>query len=65
MSKFNKEQEVNQSMNAAAPVCEKCVNASCGVHIVEMKRQFTSSGGFKLKGGGWFKDGYTKPEKPK
>ena len=52
-------------MNEPEPVCERCVNASCGTHIVEMKRQFTSSGGFELKGGGWFKDGYTKSEKPK
>jgi predicted nucleic acid-binding Zn ribbon protein len=28
-----------------------------------MKRQFTNSGGFKLKGDGWFKDGYTKDNK--
>jgi len=30
-----------------------------------MERVFSNNGGFKLKGGGWFKDGYTKPEKPK
>ena len=52
-------------MNEPEPVCERCIKASCGTHIVEMKRQFTSSGGFELKGGGWFKDGYTKSEKPK
>ena len=34
----SKEEEVNQSMKAAVPICQKCVNASCGVHIVEMKR---------------------------
>ena len=61
----NRVEDITQSMKAATPVCQRCVSASCGVHIVEMKRQFTSSGGFKLKGGGWYKDGYTKPEKPK
>ena len=61
----NKEQEVLQKMNEPEPVCERCINASCGVHVIEMKRQYTNSGGFKLKGGGWFNDGYTKPEKPK
>ena len=32
----NKEKEVLQKMNEPEPVCERCVNASCGVHIVEM-----------------------------
>jgi len=61
----NKEKEVLQKMDEPEPICERCVKASCGIHVVEMKRQFTNSGGFKLKGDGWFKDGYTKSEKPK
>ena len=36
----NKEEEILQSMNTAKPVCEKCVRASCGIHIPEMKRVF-------------------------
>tara|TARA_R100000008_G_C3571543_1_gene162473 strand:- start:665 stop:856 length:192 start_codon:yes stop_codon:yes gene_type:complete len=28
-----------------------------------MKRQFPSGGDFKLKGDGWYKDGYTKDKK--
>jgi putative FmdB family regulatory protein len=34
--------------------CNKC---GCG-----MKRVISKGGSFKLKGGGWYKDGYNKPK---
>ena len=34
----NREEEINQSMRSAIPVCQRCVNASCGIHIPEMER---------------------------
>ena len=34
----SREEEVLQSMTTADPVCQRCVNASCGIHIPEMKR---------------------------
>lgn len=35
-------------------MCTKC---GCG-----MKRDFSKNSSFKLKGGGWYKDGYDKPK---
>jgi putative FmdB family regulatory protein len=35
-------------------MCSKC---RCG-----MKRTFSKGSSFKLKGGGWYKDGYDKPK---
>ena len=54
----NKEEDVTQSMKASAPVCRRCVNASCGVHIVEMKRVFKSVGKPKFKGSGFYETDY-------
>ena len=34
-----------------------CIKCGCG-----MKRDFSKGGSFKLKGGGWYKDGYEKPK---
>ena len=36
-------EEIKQSMKAPAPVCQRCVNASCGIHIPEMKRVYPNS----------------------
>jgi len=62
--KCNKVKEVLQKMDDSPPVCVDC-SIVLPRYTIEMERQFTGSGGFKLKGGGWFKDGYTKLEKPK
>jgi putative FmdB family regulatory protein len=40
-----------QGFNAKAPNCEKCEE--------KMRRKISQSS-FALKGGGWYKDGYTK-----
>ena len=55
--------EVNQSMKAAIPICQRCVNASCGVHIVEMKRVWKKTGKPQFKGEGFYETDYK--EKPK
>ena len=34
----NKEQEILQSITSANPVCERCIKASCGLHIPTMER---------------------------
>ena len=51
----------------AAPVCQRCVNASCGIHIVEMKRVYGHTGKPQFKGEGFYETDYKqKPkEKPK
>ena len=40
-------------MKAAAPVCQRCINASCGVHIVEMERVFKVNAKPHSKDGSW------------
>ena len=59
-----KEKELLQSMNSAKPVCERCVKASCGTHIPEMERVYTSVGKPQFKGSGFYETDYKK-EKPK
>ena len=49
----SKEEEILQSMNTAKPVCEKCVRASCGIHIPEMKRVFKVNAKPASKDGSW------------
>jgi len=64
----NQIKDVLQKMKDTNPICERCADSSCGVHIVEMKRQFNKDMSFQLKGDGWHKDGYSTPiksEKPK
>jgi len=61
----SKSVEIILQMTDDAPTCKRCEEASCGTHKPKMERVFSNNGGFKLKGGGWFKDGYTKLEKPK
>ena len=60
-----KEEEVNQSMKAAVPVCQKCINASCDVHIVEMKRVWKNSGKPQFKGEGFYETDYKQKPKEK
>ena len=56
----NQEQEVLQNMNAAKPVCDRCVKASCGTLIPEMERVFTSVGKPQFKGSGFYETDYKK-----
>ena len=56
----NREEEMNQSMRSAAPVCQRCVNASCGIHIPEMERVFKSTGKPVFKGTGFHATDYDK-----
>ena len=60
----SKEEDVNQSMKAPVPICQKCINASCGVHVVEMKRIWQPTGKPKFKGSGFYETDYKK-DKPK
>ena len=61
-------EEINQSMKAPVPVCMRCVNASCGIHIPEMERVFGNIGKPQFKGSGFYatdykKKGFSKPDK--
>ena len=46
------EEEILQEIDAPSPVCLKCEKV--------MKKRISKSS-FSLKGGGWYKDGYSKP----
>ena len=61
----NRVEEINQSMRSAIPVCQRCVNASCGVHIVEMKRVWKKTARPQFKGEGFYETDYKKKPKEK
>ena len=58
--------EVLQSIKEDSPVCMRCANASCGVHLPEMKRVFGDVGKPQFKGSGFYETDYrTDKEKGK
>ena len=59
----NQVKEIQQSMKAASPVCQRCVNASCGIHIPEMKRVWKKTGKPQFKGNGFYETDYKRKEK--
>ena len=58
-----KEEDITQSMKSAVAVCQRCVNASCGIHIVEMERVWKKTGKPQFKGEGFYETDYK--EKPR
>ena len=56
--------EVLQSIKEPNPVCMRCANASCGVHLPEMKRVFGDVGKPQFKGSGFYETDYKKKVKP-
>tara|TARA_Y100000034_G_scaffold96491_1_gene117522 strand:+ start:7659 stop:7886 length:228 start_codon:yes stop_codon:yes gene_type:complete len=56
--------EVEQGMKAAIPICQRCINASCGVHIVEMERVYGHTAKPQFKGSGFYETDYKKKKKP-
>ena len=58
-------EEIQQSMKATSPVCQRCVDASCGIHTPEMKRVYGHTTKPQFKGGGFYETDYKKKDKPK
>ena len=56
--------EVLQSSKEPDPVCMRCADASCGVHLPEMKRVWEKIGKAQFKGSGFYETDY-KNHKPK
>ena len=54
----NQVKEIQQSMKAASPVCQRCVNASCGIHIPEMERVYGHTAKPQFKGSGFYETDY-------
>ena len=58
-----KVEEIQQSMKAPVPVCGRCAEASCGIHIVEMERVWKKTGKPQFKGEGFYETDYKKKDK--
>ena len=56
--------DILQSIKEPSPVCKRCVEASCGIHIPEMKRVWRKPGKPQFKGSGFYETDYKNP-KPK
>ena len=54
----SREEDVTQSMKAPAPVCKRCVNASCGIHIPVMERVYGHTAKPQFKGEGFYETDY-------
>ena len=54
----NRVEEIQQSMKTPVPVCQRCVNASCGIHIPEMERVWKKTSKPQFKGEGFYETDY-------
>ena len=61
----SKVEDITQSMKAPVPICRSCANASCGIHIVEMKRVWKKTARPQFKGEGFYETDYKKKPKEK
>ena len=53
-----REEDITQSINALKPICRRCIDASCGVHIVEMERVWKKTGKPQFKDKGFYETDY-------
>ena len=60
----SKVEEILQTIKEPDPVCMRCANASCGVHLPEMKRVFGDVGKPQFKGSGFYETDYKRKSKP-
>ena len=58
----NRVEEIQQSMKAPAPICRRCANASCGIHLPEMERVWKKTGKPQFKGEGFYETDYKKKD---
>ena len=54
----NQVKEIQQSMKAPTPVCQRCADASCGVHLPEMERVYGHTAKPQSKGDGFYETDY-------
>jgi predicted nucleic acid-binding Zn ribbon protein len=59
------EEEILQSIKSAKPICQRCADSSCGVHIVEMERVWQPTSKPQFKGSGFYETDYKTKDKPK
>jgi len=56
--------EVLQLIKDEDPICKRCADASCGVHIPEMKRVWKKIGRPQFKGSGFYETDYKNSKPP-
>ena len=54
----NQIREIKQSMDAPNPICPRCEDASCGIHLPKMKRVYGNTGKPQFKGSGFYETDY-------
>ena len=54
----NQEKEILQSIISDKLICERCVDASCGIHIPKMKRVWKKTAKPQFKGNGFYETDY-------
>ena len=56
----NQTKDITQSMNTPAPVCPRCEDSSCGIHLPTMERVWKNIGKPQFKGSGFYETDYKK-----
>jgi len=59
----SKVKDITQGMNEPPPICKDCTNASCGVHLPEMKRVWKPNSKPQFKGDGFYETDYKEKSK--
>ena len=59
----SREEEIKQKMDELAPICKRCEDASCGIHLPKMERVFGNTGKPQFKGDGFYETDYKKKDK--
>ena len=53
-----KVEEIQQSMKASTPICQRCADSSCGIHLPEMERVYGHTAKPQFKGDGFYETDY-------
>ena len=54
----SREEDIQQTMDAPIPKCERCISASCGTFSPEMERVWKPAGKPQFKGSGFYETDY-------
>ena len=50
--------DITQSMDSPLPICPRCKDASCGIHLPKMERVWKKTGKPQFKGKGFYETDY-------
>ncbi len=54
----NQEKEILKNMEENNPICERCIDSSCGTHNPTMTRVWKATGKPQFKGSGFYETDY-------